>query len=333
MMYKAAVLAAIIAIANANFLHEREWYEGKFIEHIRKFGVRIQNGREFVQRLENFMRNHDKIERHNARPDVTYKLGHNQFSHLTPEEWRAQFTGINRPNLREPASSVADFKDAPKAASVDWVAAGAVTPVKNQGSCGSCWSFSTTGALEGAYFIKHGNLVSFSEQQLVDCDRLDHGCNGGWMDRAFGFIKRNGGLCTEQDYPYVSGTTQKAGTCQTTCQEVPGSRVVSWTDLAPTDEALTGALNQQPVSVAVQADQDAFMLYAGGIVTGYCGTNLDHGVLAVGYGTENGIDYYKVKNSWGESWGEGGYIRIQRNVNQEGGQCGILSAASFPTIE
>lgn len=331
-MYKTAILAAMIAIANANFLHEREWYEGKFIDHIREFGVRIRNGKEFVQRLENFMRANDKIERHNARSDVTYKLGHNQFSHLTPEEWRAQYTGINRPNLREPASGVEDFANAPRAAEVDWVKAGAVTPVKNQGSCGSCWAFSTTGALEGAYFIKYGELISFSEQQLVDCDRVDAGCNGGWMDRAFGWIKRNGGLCTGADYPYVSGTTQKAGTCQTTCEEVQGSKIASWTQVESTDAALVGALNQQPVSVAVQADQDAFMLYAGGVVTGYCGTNLDHGVLAVGYGTDNGVDYYKVKNSWGTSWGEGGYIRIARNVNQEGGQCGILSAASYPTL-
>lgn len=226
------------------------------------------------------------------------------------------------------------------ASSVDWVAAGAVTSVKDQGQCGSCWSFSTTGALEGAYYTTYGKLPSFSEQQLVDCDNRQHGgkdmgCNGGLMDNAFTWIKKNGGLCSESAYPYVSGTTQAAGTCQTTCSVVQDSAVTSFTDVAPkSDDAMMQALDQQPVSVAIEADQKAFQLYKSGVFTGECGTNLDHGVLVVGYGTQSGTDFYRVKNSWGTTWGDGGYIYFGRGsqYNSGQGQCGVLLQASYPSV-
>jgi C1A family cysteine protease len=230
--------------------------------------------------------------------------------------------------------------DVAASSSVDWVSAGAVTPVKDQGQCGSCWSFSTTGSLEGAYYVTYGSLPSFSEQQLVDCDNRQHGgkdmgCNGGLMDNAFTWIKKNGGLCTEASYPYVSGVTKTAGTCQTTCSNVKNSVVVSYTDVPPkSDSAMMQALNQQPVSVAIEADQKAFQLYKSGVFTGECGTNLDHGVLVVGYGTEAGLDYYRIKNSWGTTWGDAGYIYIGRGpqYNNGQGQCGVLLSASYPTL-
>jgi C1A family cysteine protease len=225
-------------------------------------------------------------------------------------------------------------------ASVNWVDAGGVTPVKNQGQCGSCWSFSTTGALEGAYFNKYGSLVSFSEQQLVDCDKFrnggsDNGCNGGLMDHAFSWISKNSGLCTEDDYPYVSGTTKARGDCSSSCSNVKGSAVSKFVDVpASSDQQMMLALTQQPVAVAIQADERAFQLYSSGVLTGSCGTGLDHGVLAVGYGSDSNGDYYVVKNSWGETWGESGYIRLGRGseYNNGDGQCGILLQASYPVL-
>jgi len=225
-------------------------------------------------------------------------------------------------------------------ASIDWVSKGAVTGVKDQGQCGSCWSFSTTGALEGAYEIKYKSLVSFSEQNFVDCDTKDNGgtdmgCHGGLMDSAFDWATKWGGVCTEAAYPYTSGTTKQRGTCNTKCTKNANVAPKSHTDVQKnSDSAMMSALAQQPVSVAIEADQSAFQLYKSGVFTAACGTNLDHGVLAVGYGTwTDGTDYYKVKNSWGTSWGMDGYILLERGVSQKEGQCGILSGPpSYPNL-
>eukprot|EP01039_Chlorochromonas_danica_P003740 gene3740-4089_t len=336
------VLLAVFAIAAAN-LKPREYYEEKFFNWVQEHRVSAANGGHFVKMLQNFANNDDIIETHNSGNN-TFVLGHNQFSHLSLEEWREYVKlGLSRPE--QPASEFVHQAPADLstlAASVDWVSSGAVTGVKDQGQCGSCWSFSTTGALEGAYKIKYGSLKSFSEQNLVDCDTRsnggsDQGCNGGLMDNAFKWVQKNGGICYEADYPYTSGTTKKAGTCnQSSCTKDAKVAPGSYTDVAKnSDSALISALNKQPVSVAIEADQSAFQLYKSGVFTAACGTNLDHGVLAVGYGTDSssGLDFYKVKNSWGTSWGESGYIRLQRGVSQKQGQCGILSGPpSYPNL-
>lgn len=315
----------------------------KFELWARLFNIKIANTDHYYDMYEKWIQNEEYIQKINAM-NLSYTLEHNQFSGMNLIEFKEYivknsdfghrsndytYVSYNLNNTLETLPS-----------SVNWVSAGAVTGVKDQGQCGSCWSFSTTGALEGAYFIKNGKLVSFSEQQLVDCDNLknggrDHGCNGGLMDNAFSWIHKNGGLCTETDYPYTSGTGNE-GTCKTTCSLVKGSQIASFVDVPPSsDNDMMTALVKQPVSIAIEADTRDFQLYKSGVFTSStCGTNLDHGVLAVGYGTESGQNYYLVKNSWGTSWGEKGYIKLGRGSQYNGGdgQCGMLLEASYPLL-
>jgi len=343
-MFRLAVVLGVVAAVSAS-LHDRAFYEQKFIDWVNKFEQKFENGVSFVKALENFIVNDDYITTENAKK-LTYKLGHNKFSHMNIDEWReAVRLGISKPENAKKATKIhaapADGK-ASLPAEVDWVASGAVTDVKDQGQCGSCWSFSTTGSLEGAYKLKYGTLKSFSEQNLVDCDTLlngggDLGCNGGLYDTAYEWIQHNGGLCAEEDYEYISGKTTKRSEdgCNTSCSKDTNANIASYTDVEThSDDALMSALAQQPVSVAIQADQMAFQLYSSGVFTAECGDNLDHAVLAVGYGTLDGVDYYKVKNSWGTGWGMDGYILFGRGSDYgRAGQCGILEGPpAYPTL-
>lgn len=315
----------------------------KFEDWLKEFKIKVDDDyKNYDGFLKKWIENHKYIEEINSR-NLSYKLGHNQFSGMDSSDF-SNYLGMSRILFQDNSQYLRAYKPIDNKQSVpesvNWVKSGAVTPVKDQGQCGSCWSFSTTGALEGAFFIKNGDLQSFSEQQLVDCDTYsnggkDMGCKGGLMDNAFTWISKNNGLCTEQEYPYVSGTTKKSGNCQKTCNIVKNSDIISYVDVQPkSDEEMMKALSLQPVSIAIEADQKDFQLYKSGVFTGKCGSNLDHGVLAVGYGKLDGEDYYLVKNSWSTSWGYGGYIMLGRGPQYNGGdgQCGMLLQASYPLL-
>lgn len=300
-----------------------------------RFHKRYDSLQELETRFSIFKTNYLTILNHNSDFTQNFTMGVNQFTDLTPEEFKSTYVG----GLRSVVGSYGckSFStsaiDAPS--SIDWRTKGAVTSVKDQGQCGSCWTFSATGAIEGAWAISKGQLVDLSEQELVDCatglSYGSHGCNGGQMDGAFKFVIENG-QCSLASYQYVSGTTKTGGSCQK-CS--PVTHISSCSDVKPNDQiSLKGAVAKQPVAIAIEADTRYFQSYSGGILTSSsCGTNLDHGVLIVGYGTENGVDYWLVKNSWGTSWGENGYVKIARSSStNDPGICGISMEASFPTV-
>ncbi|CAN0878913.1 Cysteine proteinase RD21A [Linum grandiflorum] len=290
------------------------------------------------KRFQIFKENSRFVDEHNS-VERSYKVGLNRFADLTNEEYRSMYLGARferkekkvNGSLSSSESSEYLFKkgdDLPE--TVDWREKGAVAPVKDQGQCGSCWAFSTIGAVEGINQIVTGEMITLSEQELVDCDTsVNAGCDGGLMDYAFEFIINNGGIDTEEDYPYNAADN----VCDSNRKNAKVVTIDGYKDVPTNDEkSLKKAVAAQPVSVAIEAGGRAFQLYQSGVFTGQCGTQLDHGVVAVGYGTDNGVDYWIVRNSWGADWGEKGYIRMERNVAKtKSGKCGIAIEASYPT--
>ncbi|KAJ9677959.1 hypothetical protein PVL29_022751 [Vitis rotundifolia] len=269
------------------------------------------------------------------KKDEPYKLKLNKFADMTNHEFRSTYAGskVNHHRMfrgsQHAAGSFMYEKVKSVPPSVDWRKKGAVTPIKDQGQCGSCWAFSTVVAVEGINHIKTNKLVSLSEQELVDCDTSENqGCNGGLMEYAFEFIKEKGGITTEQSYPY----TAEDGTCDVSKVNSPVVSIDGHETVPPNNEdALLKAAANQPISVAIDAGGSAFQFYSEGVFAGRCGTSLDHGVAIVGYGTTlDGTKYWIVKNSWGTDWGENGYIRMKRGISAKEGLCGIAIEASYP---
>jgi len=331
---KAILFVALlgVAVCSAHLFSEQE-YQFLFSKWVAQHNKKY-NHENFFYRYTVFKHNMDRVVTHNKK-GASWTMAMNKFGDMTGEEFKATMTGYNwvdRSYLRSkngPVKGALGHKHEKAApTSVDWRQHKAVTHVKDQQQCGSCWAFSATGSMEGAWAIAHNALISLSEQELVDCSQAqgNQGCNGGLMDQAFQYVMANKGITTEAAYPY----TAQDGTCQSSGMK-NAVMISGFTDVqSSTDESqLVTAIIQQPISVAIEADQQVFQMYSGGVLDDdSCGTQLDHGVLAVGYGTDSasGKDYYIVKNSWGANWGENGYVRIVRMKDM----CGIATEPSYP---
>jgi len=276
----------------------------------------------FYEKLPVFIENYKFIQEMNSLDNTSYVLGVNKFADLTVEEFSALHLGLNVTAVGGQGCGAYSVSGNTPAASVDWRTKKVVTPVKDQGQCGSCWAFAVTEVLESAYAIKNGELPVLAPQELVDCDTSSYGCAGGYPELALVYTLDHG-LDKEADYPYkaVDGVCQGTDTAY---------KMEKCFDVAVNDEAsMLDAVNVAPLVVLIEADQRVFQFYESGIIdASSCGLNLDHAVQLVGYGEENGKDYWLVRNSWGTSWGEAGYVKLERNSAIPQGTCGIAMGPS-----
>lgn len=319
-MIKVAVALAFLVVVSAAVIPREDDKMFFFMKFIREHNREYSSLEEFHSRFDIFKANLEKV-------DNTERFS--RFMDHTEEEFR----GL----LNLDVAAIAEFKskmerytmkkpDAETPTSFDWRDHGAVADVKDQGQCGSCWAFSAVANIEGQYAIKNGELLTFSEQELVDCDSNDAGCGGGWMDRAFEYLQQNGGLETDADYAY----TATGGSCQFD-ESKAKVQIAGFKDIGQNEDEIARVLVENgPLSIAVNANP--FMFYSGGILrptTSSCDpTGLNHGVTLVGFGEENGVKFWIIRNSWGSGWGEDGYIRLERGT----GACGCNTAVSTAQI-
>ncbi|RZB75640.1 Vignain [Glycine soja] len=296
-------LVLLLPICISQVIHE-QW--------TKKYGKVYKDAAEKQKRLLIFKDNVEFIESFNAAGNKPYKLSINHLTDQTNEEFVASHNGYKHKGSH--SQTPFKYENITVGLEGKW----SCQAMKDQGQCGNCWAFSTVATTEGIYQITTSMLMSLSEQELVDCDSVDHGCDGGYME---------GG--SEANYPY----TAVDGTYDANKEASPAAQIKGYETVpANSEDALQKAVANQPVSVTIDAGGSAFQFNSSGVFTGQCGTQLDHGVTAVGYGsTDDGTQYWIVKNSWGTQWGEEGYIRMQRGTDAQEGLCGIAMDASYPT--
>jgi cathepsin F len=310
------VVALFVVNAYANLTSARVEFE-KFVKKFEKLYGDVEKEHRFGV----FAHNLERIATLNKLDKgATYAV--NKFADLTQEEFKNLYLSSQTPQTNFPVAADLPVNDLPT--EWDWSAKGAVTPVKNQGQCGSCWAFSTTGNVEGQWFLAGHPLTSFSEQQLVDCDTVDQGCNGGLPSNAYEYIIKAGGIETEDSYPYTAAD----GQCSFTTAKAVG-KVANWTAVS-TDEAQIAAflVAHGPLSIGINAEW--MQMYSHGVSDPlFCNPkSLDHGVLITAYGTDSGKDFWTIKNSWGPDWGEKGYYRIVRGK----GKCGLNTMVTSASV-
>ncbi|KAK9073390.1 hypothetical protein SSX86_007714 [Deinandra increscens subsp. villosa] len=326
------LLFSLFTVLSARHLSNNDEVNEMFSSWLVKHSKIYHSFVEKAKRFQIFKDNVNFIQQHNSGNN-SYKLELNKFADFSLDEYRLLYTGAKKidskhkfNNVRSDRYSVHSSDVLPD--SIDWRTKGAIADVKDQGSCGSCWAFSTIGSVEAINQIVTGDLVTLSEQELIDCDtRFSQGFNGGYMDHAFEFIINNAGIDLDKDYPYIG----KDGRCNITKKKTKVVSIDNYEDVPVNNElALQKAAANQPITVTIEASGQDFQFYTSGIFDGSCGTYLNHGVIVVGYGTEEGKDYWIVRNSWGAEWGEKGYIRMERNKEAIESKCGIAMAAFYP---